>query len=269
MPANIDFIPVWLLFLATVVIVMLSIEAGYLLGSFVLRRSPGEKESPASAIAGSILGLAAFVLAFSFGIVSDRYDSRKALVREDANAIGTSYRRADFLAEPDRSAARRLFLRYANLRLDAAALQGRSDAAHETFIQLLAETEQIQHELWDMAVANARKDMNSHFGALYVDALNRMFDVSAMRVAVGARARVPVGIWLVLYCITILGMIGIGYQTGIAGSKRSSGRLILALSFSLVFMLIAALDSPYSTFIKVPQQPLIDLRDSMAQSEAD
>jgi hypothetical protein len=34
--------------------------------------------------------------------------------------------------------------------------------------------------------------------------------------------------------ITILGMMGVGYQTSIAGSKRSMGRPILALSFALV-----------------------------------
>ena len=59
-------------------------------------------------------------------------------------------------------------------------------------------------------------------------------------------------------------MMGVGYHTGIAGSKRSLARPILALSFALVFALIASLDRPDSGVLEVSQQPLIDLRESMA-----
>jgi len=85
---NFDFTPVWLLFSGAVLLVMLSIEAGYRMGRSSCRRSEDEKESPVSAIAGSVLGLVALMLAFTFGIVSDRYDSRKGLVREEANSMG-------------------------------------------------------------------------------------------------------------------------------------------------------------------------------------
>ena len=44
-------------------------------------------------------------MAFTFGIVSDRYDARKALVREEANAIRTAWFRSDFLAVQDRDRA--------------------------------------------------------------------------------------------------------------------------------------------------------------------
>ena len=45
----------------------------------------------------------AFILAFTFGIVADRYDARRALVREQAAVIRTAYLRSDFLPEPSRS----------------------------------------------------------------------------------------------------------------------------------------------------------------------
>ena len=44
------------------------------------------------------------MLAFTFSIVSDRYDTRKALVRDDAIAIRTAWQRATFC--PKRIAAR-------------------------------------------------------------------------------------------------------------------------------------------------------------------
>ena len=255
---NIDFIPVWLLFVGTIVLVILSIEVGFRLGNVALRRSPEEKESPVSAMAGAVLGLTAFVLAFTFGIVSDRYDSRKELVREEANAIRTAALRSDFLPEQDRAQAMAHFKEYLDLRLELAQSGNIDNVPH-----VLSETKRIQDQLWLMAVVNARKDMNSDVAALYIDSLNQVIDIHALRVAVGVQARVPIGIWIVLYSLTILGMMGVGYQTGIAGSKRSMARPILALSFSLVFMLIASLDRPGSRIMTVTQQPLIDLRNSM------
>src|SRR5688572_622313 len=99
---TIDDIPLWLVFLGTVLIVVGTIELGYLLGKAARRRSEDEKEAPVSAIAGTVLALLAFILAFTFGIVANRYDARRELVREQANAISTAYDRTDFLPEPMR-----------------------------------------------------------------------------------------------------------------------------------------------------------------------
>lgn len=102
-----DSIPIWLLFIGTVLVVIIFIEAGYRLGTIAHRRSEDEKESPISAVAGAVLALVAFMLAFTFGIASNHYDARKGLVREGANSIRTLCRRTDFLPEPDRAEAGR------------------------------------------------------------------------------------------------------------------------------------------------------------------
>ena len=74
----IDALPIWLLFLLTAGLVVFTVEMGFLLGKIVRRRSAEERESPVSAIAGTILGLPAFMLAFTFSIASDRYDTKRA-----------------------------------------------------------------------------------------------------------------------------------------------------------------------------------------------
>jgi len=258
---SIDAIPIWALFFGTIVVVMIAIEAGYWLGHAAHRRSQDEKESPVSAIAGAVLGLAAFMLAFTFGIVSERHDAKKALVREDAVAIRAAWQRADFLPEPDRAEAKGLLQQYLVSRVAFAEAGSLEPGRLKSF---LSETRRTQERLWEMAVANARKDMNSDVAALYIDSLNEVNGIHASRVALGVQARVPIEVWFALYCITILGMIAVGYQTGIAGSKRSNVRPLLALSFALVFALIESIDRPDSGVMKVTQQPLIDLRDSMA-----
>lgn len=76
--------------------------------------------------------------------------------------------------------------------------------------------------------------MNSDVAALYIESLNGVIDLHATRVAVALQARVPVGIWVALLSLTVFGMVAVGYQIGIAGSKRSLAQPILALSFSMV-----------------------------------
>jgi len=264
---RIDIIPIWVLFVGTILLIMGSIELGHRLGHRSRRRSEDEKESPVSAIAGSVLGLVAFMLAFTFGIVTERYDTRKGLVREEANTIRTTYQRTDFLPEPDRTGAKALLRKYLVNRLPTDASKLSRTAFDERVRKVLSEADGIQGRLWDMAVVNARKDMNSDVAALYVDSLNHMAEVHASRVAIALQQRIPAGIWVVLWCLTSFGMAALGYQTGIAGSKRSLAQPLLAISFSMVVALIASLDRPVNSFVKVSQQPLIDLYESMTPDD--
>jgi hypothetical protein len=123
----------------------------------------------------------------------------------------------------------------------------------------------MQHEIWAMGVVSAKTDpfMNSDIGAMYLESINQMADLHALRVNQGLQARVPSGIWFVLYALLLLGMIAVGYQTAIADSRRSRVTSVLAISFSLVIALIAALDHPMNKFISIPQQPLVSLQSEM------
>lgn len=257
---TLDSVPIWLFFFGTVLLVMLFIEAGYRLGNGAHRKSEDEKESPISGVAGAVLSLAAFVLAFTFAIVADRYDARKELVRDDANAIRVAYLRADFLPVAVRAESKQLLSKYLDSRLAFAQAGSLESSGVE---RILVETDRIQRRLWKIAVANAERDMNSDVAALYVESLNHMEEVHASRLAIGVRTRVPAGIWIVLYALTILGMISMGYHAGISGSKRSKATWMVAIAFGMVIALIASLDRP-TGFIKVTQQPLSDLQQFMS-----
>jgi len=80
---NVDAIPVWLFFIGTIAAIMAVVEGGYRLGRSSHRRSEDEKESPASGVAGAVLGLTAFMMAFTFSIAANRLDATKARVRHD------------------------------------------------------------------------------------------------------------------------------------------------------------------------------------------
>ena len=86
-----------------------------------------------------------------------------------------------------------------------------------------------------------------------------------MRVALGIQARIPPPIWFVLVSLTVMGMMAMGYHAGISGSKRSWTTLILAIAFAMVIAVIAGLDRP-AGFVRVTQQPLVDLRNSFPRA---
>ena len=257
---GLDSIPLWIFFVGTIVIVMAFTEVGYALGIAAHRKSADEKESSVSGVSGAVLGLAAFLMAFTFALVAERYDTRKALVREDANAIRTAYLRTAFLPEPGRADSRRLLESYLDSRLAFARLGA---PQLEDIRPLLDDTEGMQRQLWNAAVANAARDMDSDVAALYLESLNDMFAVHTSRLAIGVRTRVPIGIWVVLYSLTSLGMISMGYHAGIAASKRSKATWIVAIAFGMVIVLIASLDRP-TGFIRVTQQPLVEVQAFMA-----
>jgi hypothetical protein len=253
-----DHLPLWGLLLATVAVVFLSVEGGYRLGKLRRQRSEPEKESTVGATVGATLGLLAFTLAFTFGLAAARFETRRQVLLEEANAIGTTNLRAAFLPEPQRSEARRLLREYVDVRLKGVQ--------PDKVQQAVSESNALHSRLWAHAVAAAEKDPRSIPTGLFIQSLNEVIDLHAKRVMVGLRNRIPGAIWGALYFMAVLGMAEIGYHGGLTSPKRSPAVLALVLTFSAVMFLIADLDRPQEGLLRVSQQAMIDLRLSLKES---
>ena len=249
-----DALPLWGLFIATLLLVLLAVEGGYRLGTYRRSRSEQEKEAPVGAMVGATLGLLAFMLAFTFGLAAARFDTRKQVLLDEANAIGTTYLRAGML--PDRREAIRALLRdYVDTRLEAV-LSGKIAAG-------IRRSEHLQDQLWAQAVAVGENNPNSIVVGLFVESLNEVIDLHAKRVTAGLRNRIPGAIWVALFTVAVLSLGAMGYHAGLVGTSRSLAVLAVALTFSAVIGLIADLDRPQEGVLKVSQQALMDLRQSM------
>jgi hypothetical protein len=249
-----DALPLWVLFLAILLVVLVSVECGYRLGRYSHSRSDKEKEAPVGAMVGATLGLLAFVLAFTFGLAAARFDTRRQVLLDEANAIGTTYLRAAML--PERGEEIRGQLRdYVDVRLKAVQSGNIAEG--------LRRSQSIQDQLWAQATAVAEKNPNSIVVGLFVQSLNEVIDLHAKRVQAGLRNRIPGAIWVALFAVAVLSLAAMGYHAGLAGTVRSLAVLAVALTFSAVIGLIADLDRPQEGTLKVSQQALIDLRQSM------
>jgi hypothetical protein len=83
------------------------------------------------------------------------------------------------------------------------------------------------------------------------------------RIQVGLRNRIPFIIWIGLFALALLGMSSVGYHSGLAATRRSPAMLVLILAFSGVFFLIADLDRAHEGLLKVGQQAMVDVQQSM------
>lgn len=251
-----DFLPLWVLFFGTLCLVLCCIEWGYRVGRYRHRSSKGEKESPVGSMVGATLGLLAFLLAFTFGLAASRFDSRKQVLLDEANAIGTTYLRAGLL--PERRQELQVLLReYVDVRLEGARSGNMQQA--------LRGSEKLQSQMWAEVVGLAEKHPSSIVVGLFIQALNEMFDLHSTRVAAAFQNRIPGAIWAALYAVAALALAAMGYHGGLAGTSRSPAVLAVAFTFSVVMWLIADLDRPREGSLQVSQQPLIDLRNSMTE----
>ena len=203
-------------------------------------------------IVGSLLALMAFLLAVTMGMASDRFDSRRALVLDEANAIGTTYLRAGYLPQPYADDSRRLLREYVPLRIntsDAVARQAN-----------FTRSEEIQAQLWAKAEELARTQPDSVVLGLYIDALNGMIDLHETRVTAIVYARVPETIVLALFILAALSLGMVGYNAGLTKHRSMLSAAVLVVVLAAVLTLVVDLDRPREGFLQVGQQPLIDLQ---------
>jgi hypothetical protein len=253
-----DMVPLSVLFLAACALSGLAMEGGYLLGRWRHARVAEEKESPVGAMVGSILGLLAFLLAFTFSLAANRFDERRRIVLDEANAIGTTYLRSRMLPAPHGADTAKLLKEYVDVRLTDLT---KGDVA-ETVAQIIKRSEEIHEQLWSHAVAAADKKPTPITG-LFVQSLNEMIDLHAKRVMIAGRNRIPFSIWMILGALAVLGMAGIGYQSGLSATRRSPAMVVMVVAFAGVLFLIADLDRGHEGLLKVSQQSMIDLQKSM------
>lgn len=217
---------------------------------------------PFAALQAALLGLVGLVLAFGLAMAVGRYETRRAAVVEDANAIGTTHLRAQTLGEPIRSDSLERLQAYLDTSIRLSASVPRSDRAKRA----VADGEQLQRELWALGATALDAAPRDSAPRLYVESLNRMIDQETVRVA-ALNNRVP-------GAVLALEVIGAAIALGLLGvylAVIGRGVITVVLAAGLVTLLLLItfdLDRPTRGLIRVPATPLTDLKASMAMPPA-
>jgi hypothetical protein len=250
-----DVLPLWGVFVVTLLLILLAHEIGYRLGAARQKAKTHEKEAPVGAMVGATLALLGFLLAFTFGLAANLFQAKRQVMLDEANAIGTTYLRADFLPEVARAEVRDLLREYVDVRLAAAETGDVAPA--------IKRSEEIHNQLWTHASASMVENPNSIAYGLFVETLNDVIDLHSARVLIAVRSRIPPTIWLALYSIAFFAFGTMGYHAGLGSANRSFALIAVAVIFSSVIWLIKDLDTAQEGTLRVSQQSMIDLRNSM------
>lgn len=244
-----DHVPLWLLYVTTAVLLYVASELGFRLGARDRARRNDSDRTPANAIMGSTLGLLAFLLAFTFGMSSTRFDSRRQLVLQEASAILQSYERAQFLPEEIREETTMLLREYVALRIRIPTLESMDRIA-----AAIERSQALQDALW--AHARTMVDQPNAMLSAYLSSLASLTDLQMKRVRAAVWNRIPAPIEVVLCGVAFLGLMTLGYGAGLAANRVSLPTLLIVLAFAAVIAVIVDLERPRQTLFEISLEPM-------------
>jgi hypothetical protein len=210
------------------------------------RQFPEGMRSDYGVIIGATLTLLGLIIGFTFSMAVTRYDQRKTLEEEEANAIGTEFARVDFL--PAESAARlqTLLRQYTDLRAQFYVAHGGAE-----LMRINSDTASLQNQLWTTA-AGAAKLQASPLSALAASGMNDVLNAQGYTQAAWWN-RIPLAAWSLLFLIAVLSNVLLGYG---AHARAMVLSLILPLAVAVSFLLIADIDSPRGGIIRIQPKNL-------------
>ncbi len=253
-----DATPLWLVGIGLVLSMGLAAVVGWLIRRRMVALS-GDKEASGQEgyIVSGVLGLLALLLGFTFSLAIERYESRRALVLEEANDIGTAYLRAQLLPSPHRERVSNVLVVYTNNRIALAEAQGPGSERDV----LVHQNDRLLTDLWAETVAVMPGIRDAEFSGAFVESVNAVIDMdTARKVARGLHVPSEVFLLLLIYQIVSAGVLGFVLY----GRHGIALATMLCLLFTLSLLLIIDVDRPTSGGVRESQRPMLLLKDSLA-----
>jgi hypothetical protein len=243
----------------------LLIEAGRRIGIRHHKRDPKGAGEGLGAIEGAVFGLMGLLVAFTFSGAGARFDARRQLVAQEANAIGTAYLRISLLPESTQANLRQSFREYLDARLEYyRLLPGDRSAADREADRFTA----LQAGIWNQAVEATRqagREANANaVTSLVIQSLNEMIDITTTRY-VALKTHPPAIIFWMLISLVLACSVLAGYGTSANKSHNWIHCVAFVTILAVTVLVILDYEYPRFGFIRVDaiDQVLRDLRASM------
>lgn len=251
-------IPSYIIASGLFVLMLGTVQLGVAAGRRLRSGETEESKDQSNAVQGSLLGLLALLLGFTFSLSLGRFDQRSVEVVNEANAIGTAWLRTDLLGEERRSEARTLLHQYADLRVEAAGI---SSSDLEGRNELITQAEMVFADLWRLASDEAR-EVRTPVAMAFASSLNDMIDTLATRDAAIGRHVPELVMFLLFATFIMLGGV-VGYSSAISNVRPGVPVHALMVLIVILVFLIIDLDRPRRGLIEVDQSKLISVAAAM------
>ena len=257
-------VPEWLTAIVFIAAILAATELGFRRGRKFFGKEDSDTKSWITTIVASVLGVLGLLLAFTMNMSVVRFDARRLLLVDEANAIGTSFWRAQLVPPPEGPELANLLREYTQKRIDfSKASRAQFITAEDRDInESHQRSGELQKEMWSRAAAFAQKDPRSVTAGLLLQTLNQTFDLEASRWA-AFHAHVPASVIWADCMMALLASVLVGYSLGLAGHRSIFHVVMLAVCITVVMMVILDLDDPRHGFIRVGYRPLLELQQQM------
>jgi hypothetical protein len=236
------------------------LEIGRRIGLRRIARDPEAAKAGMGPLEGSVFGLLGLLLAFTFAGAAGRYDSRRDLVVQEANALGDAWARLDTLPAATQPAIRDGMRRYVEARLETYRRIPDLAAVRKE----LHRSVEIQDEVWKGAVAACATPEGQRVTMLVLPALDAAFDMTTIRTA-KAMHHPPLFLFLLLFVLAFASALLAGY--GMTGGKERNWMSMAGYAAATAIALYAVLDIefPRIGLVRLDNEDrmLVEVLDSM------
>lgn len=180
----------------------------------------------------AVLGLMGLLIAFTFYGAETRFEIRRNLIVEEADAIDTAYLRLDLLPENAQPKLRENFREYVHSRLaiyqripDWEAVAGVKKELRQSTV--------LQREIWRDAVAASKQADSPAVPTLVLPAIDRMIDIATTQ-TVALQGHPPTAVWVMLALTLLASCVLAGSSMSGSGTRN----WVQIAAFSLLFSAI-------------------------------
>lgn len=219
------------------------------------RRTSDTEATGIDYVLTSVFALLGLLIAFTFSLTLDRYETRRDLVVQEANAIGTAHIRSAFASDIHRVELRNLLETYAEKRLayGNAPLNKRTKIAQDSA--------ELRAKLVEAGISASQSVSILPLAPSLISSVNDVIDIGSEREAVSL-ARIPSSVIHMLLGYTMISAFLLGYSQLKASTPQQLANKMLFILLTMALVSIFDLDRPATGAIRVSQQPMIELIDS-------
>jgi hypothetical protein len=206
--------------------ILVAIEFGYKTGLRRRARKPDLIRGESKAIETAVFGLMGLLIAFIFAGAAVRFDNRRMLIAQEANAIGTAYLRLDLLPPESQRELREDFRSYLLGRLAVTRDIPNMKAVNAD----LEKSAILQRKMWK-EVVEATRESGTATQTLVLSAMNEMIDITTVR-TVGMISHLPFLVLALLLITILLSSFLTGYSISAYGARDWLSAIVFAIAVS-------------------------------------
>lgn len=242
------------------VAMLILLEVGRRLAVRRARTTGGKSRVGVGVVDAAVYSLLALLIGFTFSGAAQRYDQRRAIIGDVANAASTAWKRIDMLPDDLQPPIRRAFRQYMD---ELIAFYAEAWSAARGFTPPATMTN-AENDLWSRSVAACKTPSGEAARMLLLPSLNELFD-EVDRELVARRIHPPVLVFLMLGIAALATALFAGYGMASGTSRNWMYTVGIAATVSIATYVIIELEYPRIGLLRVhsADQVLVELRQTL------